>query len=215
MKFSLPLLAAAAVAAVWATPAQAAFVTPTTTVTNGDFEVRYAVYQTEGGTFESELGVDSSVVAGGGTIQSSSPFVYLYQVFNNSATRRAASFAIDLIGPGFTSAGFLTDSSGLTDDGFVEGTIAPDFFDQGTAAEFLFSGFAPNSVSEVFFGTSPGAPALTIASLDVSGQTADLVFGVEAPSAVPEPASMALFALFGVAGGGATWRRKKKADAAV
>ena len=225
MRSTLLLLTAAAAVAAGGTSAEAAFIpafTDPSPSTVGDINLRYAVYQTEMGNWASELGIVPTgrvnISDGPSDIDTGSKFVYFYQVENNGSTDVRG---LDIIQPPapvtftgdiYTSAGFLRTRDRQALPGSVNGTRGPSLTSQGATLAYDF-GRITTAATRIFFATSDSAPVFSAATVDVfgTGPMGGFMAPVAAVQAVPEPGSMALFALFGLCGGGVTLRRRKAA----
>ena len=237
MKFTIPLLAAAVIAAAGANTAEAAFVQFGSS-SNGDFTINYAVFQRDSGEASISAGVTGAPESGGtpsfiadpsiGPFDDTAFTAFFYQIVDDAtggALRDVESLLFSNPTNAFyTSGGFLSGGSpfSITGGGVTLATPLGDYFtddvDNGTMnagfASFGNSGgpFADNSgESDILFLTTDARNiVLTNGTLSFDGGSTSLEFAV---ASVPEPGSMALFALFGLAGGGAAFRRKKKGDA--
>ena len=232
MRTTLALLAAITAAASYVPKADAAFVVFNDRATfenalssfaTATFNGRDVGFIPSGTSFGSALDPVATIfhtsTAGG----ESSPEPRIAPVSSTTSPFGKGNFFIGDIG-GSSSSGTYTfdfanapmtnafgadfNSASLLNFSFNNGETASLAMDStlGNGTGF-FGILADSSFTSVTFGTNGGANEFF--------RMDDLTRGIGEFAAVPEPASMALFALFGVAGGGATWRRKKKADAAV
>ena len=119
-------------------------------------------------------------------------YVYAYQVFNNSPDGSISMFSVSLI-----------DGSGATGDTIdagYGGDVTPTniYIDYGSNS-FKIALFTPSlpagQFAEVGLFTSPNPPVMIVSSVINSGRSAQ----GEAPTPVPEPATISLLGLAGLA----------------
>ena len=138
--------------------------------------------------------VDYAVFAPGdfAGIDSSAGYVYAYQVFNTSVSSAISMFELELLDPDSVA---MAGSVGTYGGGQVPSIMAID-----SIADVYRAFFSPslpaNSYSEALLLTSLNGPTRTMASVINSGlsDTND-----DAPSPIPEPASLSLMSLAAIA----------------
>ena len=168
MRFPLVLLAAAVAAASGAPAAHAAFVASATgTSVSGDYTLRYAVFQRDGGETQISGAGNSGVAA---SDFNPLPFVsglppvfddgafsaFFYQVIGPAANSDLVLSLSNMLGANFTSAGFVDNGSvaGLnaqSGGGFVNGGYEADGTGEGANLTFdlddpITGGAAPSNV---------------------------------------------------------------------
>ena len=228
MRSTLLLLTAAAAVAAGGTSAEAAFIPLFSgTQMNNDVTLRYAVYQdTNTATpWRQDLSTNPSAQpnVGGGMLDARARFVYFYQLQNNSSVPglpgNISSFSVALGGVmmPYTSAGFTEKPPAGNGVGFVDGAVRSQVTSQITDLSYTFntrSFRGGGRTSEILFATSSLGPVFTTAQAGRVGGPGAIFAGIPTASSlstIPEPGSMALFALFGLCGGGVTLRRRKAA----
>ena len=138
--------------------------------------------------------VDYAVFAPGdfAGIDSSAGYVYAYQVFNTSVSGAISMFELELLDPDSVA---MAGSVGTYGGGQVPSIMAID-----SIADVYRAFFSPslpaNDFSEALLLTSLNGPTRTMASVINSGlsDTND-----DAPSPIPEPASLSLMSLGAIA----------------
>jgi hypothetical protein len=138
--------------------------------------------------------VDYAVFAPGDFtgIDSSAGYVYAYQVFNTSVSGAISMFELGLLNSDVVA---MAGSVGTYGGGQVPSIMAIDSFADVYRA-FFSPSLPENDYSEVLLLTSLNGPTRTLASVINSGLSDS---SDDAPSPIPEPASLGLMSLGAIA----------------
>ena len=150
--------------------------------------------------FSTTAGTTSGTLLSAVYLNTTGTLDFYYQVANSGNSATAIARETDTSFAGFaTQVGFRIDGASLPNTIFANGTVAPITIDKNAAGSVVGFSFNPPDSAKILTGTTSNVLVIsTLATTFITGNASVIDGGTQTvaafqPSAVPEPASFALF----------------------